>query len=221
MSRKGLFVTTPNRWFPIEFHTVLPLVHWLPKRQHGVELDGEPTVRRGHEQSLARHAPQLAQKLGLFVGAPDVLQHRAGVGVIEAVVVERQVAPVGPDEFHPRILALQEPRVVDPHGGDLVLPRMPGLQIVGVLVAAVAGGPDVDDGVGRSRRHGRHEAGEHLAALVAGDLDRQGFRLGQVVLGVDRYGLAHPALGEIRRERISTESGHVREEASAWAASRT
>ncbi len=29
--RKGIFVTTPNRWFPVEFHTVLPLVHWLPK----------------------------------------------------------------------------------------------------------------------------------------------------------------------------------------------
>jgi hypothetical protein len=28
--RKGLFVTTPNRWFPVELHTVLPLVHWLP-----------------------------------------------------------------------------------------------------------------------------------------------------------------------------------------------
>ena len=28
--RKGIFLTTPNRWFPVEFHTVLPLVHWLP-----------------------------------------------------------------------------------------------------------------------------------------------------------------------------------------------
>ncbi len=28
--RKGMFVTTPNRWFPVEFHSVLPLVHWLP-----------------------------------------------------------------------------------------------------------------------------------------------------------------------------------------------
>jgi SAM-dependent methyltransferase len=23
-------VTTPNRWFPLEFHTVLPFIHWLP-----------------------------------------------------------------------------------------------------------------------------------------------------------------------------------------------
>jgi hypothetical protein len=33
VARKGLFITTPNRWFPIEFHTVLPLVHWLPAQQ--------------------------------------------------------------------------------------------------------------------------------------------------------------------------------------------
>jgi len=31
VARCGIFVTTPNRWFPVEFHTVLPLVHWLPK----------------------------------------------------------------------------------------------------------------------------------------------------------------------------------------------
>lgn len=30
VARLGLFVTTPNRWYPVEFHTVLPLVHWLP-----------------------------------------------------------------------------------------------------------------------------------------------------------------------------------------------
>jgi SAM-dependent methyltransferase len=28
------FVTTPNRWYPVELHTVLPLLHWLPKRVH-------------------------------------------------------------------------------------------------------------------------------------------------------------------------------------------
>jgi SAM-dependent methyltransferase len=30
VARRGIFVTTPNRWFPIEVHTVLPLVHYLP-----------------------------------------------------------------------------------------------------------------------------------------------------------------------------------------------
>jgi hypothetical protein len=30
VARRGIFVTTPNRWFPIEFHTVLPFIHYLP-----------------------------------------------------------------------------------------------------------------------------------------------------------------------------------------------
>ena len=30
VARKGVFITTPNRWFPIEFHTLLPFAHWLP-----------------------------------------------------------------------------------------------------------------------------------------------------------------------------------------------
>lgn len=31
VARRAVFMTTPNRWFPVEFHTVLPLLHWLPK----------------------------------------------------------------------------------------------------------------------------------------------------------------------------------------------
>lgn len=30
VSRRGVLVTTPNRWAPVEFHTVLPFLHWLP-----------------------------------------------------------------------------------------------------------------------------------------------------------------------------------------------
>jgi SAM-dependent methyltransferase len=48
-----VFVSTPNRWFPVEAHTLVPLVHWLPRaprerifsalrrdRWQGVELLG-------------------------------------------------------------------------------------------------------------------------------------------------------------------------------------
>lgn len=31
VAKRSFCITTPNRYFPIEFHTVLPLVHWLPK----------------------------------------------------------------------------------------------------------------------------------------------------------------------------------------------
>lgn len=29
---KKFFFTTPNRWFPIEVHSALPLIHWLPPK---------------------------------------------------------------------------------------------------------------------------------------------------------------------------------------------
>lgn len=31
---KSFFILTPNRFFPVEFHTFLPLVHWLPQEAH-------------------------------------------------------------------------------------------------------------------------------------------------------------------------------------------
>lgn len=29
---RGIWIQTPNRWFPIETHLLTPFVHWLPKR---------------------------------------------------------------------------------------------------------------------------------------------------------------------------------------------
>lgn len=34
VSKKYVFLTTPNRFYPIEFHTYLPFIHWLPKKIH-------------------------------------------------------------------------------------------------------------------------------------------------------------------------------------------
>jgi SAM-dependent methyltransferase len=30
----GFFIAVPNRWFPLEMHTLLPVLHWLPKPWH-------------------------------------------------------------------------------------------------------------------------------------------------------------------------------------------
>ena len=47
---RRVFLTTPNRWFPIELHTRLPLVHWLPERAAGraYDLAGRSWARDNH-----------------------------------------------------------------------------------------------------------------------------------------------------------------------------
>jgi hypothetical protein len=34
ISKKYVFIQTPNRFYPLDFHTMLPLIHWLPKNIH-------------------------------------------------------------------------------------------------------------------------------------------------------------------------------------------
>ncbi len=34
ISKNYVFIQTPNRFYPIDFHTTLPFVHWLPKKIH-------------------------------------------------------------------------------------------------------------------------------------------------------------------------------------------
>lgn len=50
--RKGVFITTPNRWFPIDPHTSLPLIHWLPKRWHRLLLKKFGYDFFSHEKNL-------------------------------------------------------------------------------------------------------------------------------------------------------------------------
>lgn len=39
---KRVYITTPNRWFPIEVHTRLPLLHYLPKKYFDLLLHYTP-----------------------------------------------------------------------------------------------------------------------------------------------------------------------------------
>lgn len=47
---RRVFLTTPNRWFPVEVHTRLPLVHWLPAGAAGrmYDLAGRSWARENH-----------------------------------------------------------------------------------------------------------------------------------------------------------------------------
>ncbi|MBI5826978.1 MAG: methyltransferase domain-containing protein [Deltaproteobacteria bacterium] len=37
---RSFFITTPDRRFPVEFHTILPFLHWLPRSLHQAALRG-------------------------------------------------------------------------------------------------------------------------------------------------------------------------------------
>jgi hypothetical protein len=38
ISKKYVFITTPNRNFFLDFHTAIPIIHWLPKKIHRLIL---------------------------------------------------------------------------------------------------------------------------------------------------------------------------------------
>ena len=74
VARKGIFVTTPNRWFPVEFHTVLPLLHWLP-----------PRLYRSMLARLGREFFACEDNLNLL-SRSDLAQLAAGAGIASAKI---------------------------------------------------------------------------------------------------------------------------------------
>ncbi len=78
--RKGLFVTTPNRWFPVELHSVMPLIHWLPA----------PLFRRVL-RTLRHH--QLAEEANLnLMSRSDLLRLASAAGIPGARVEQARLA---------------------------------------------------------------------------------------------------------------------------------
>lgn len=81
---KGFFLTTPNRWFPLEFHTLLPLLHWLPQpwHQRALRLLGKPfwastdnlnLLSANKVRRLFPHSQQPAVELVRLFGWPSNL----------------------------------------------------------------------------------------------------------------------------------------------------
>jgi SAM-dependent methyltransferase len=77
----GLFLTTPNRYFPVETHTHVPLAHWLPKRAFDLTLRllgrawaagdymhllGRSGLRRVLEEAGVRNARIIVNRIGPF-----------------------------------------------------------------------------------------------------------------------------------------------------------
>jgi hypothetical protein len=80
VSRKGIFVTTPNRWFPIEFHTVLPLLHWLPPKTFRGALTAMGKSFFADEQNLNLLSPATLARAARDAGIPSFRVESVSLG---------------------------------------------------------------------------------------------------------------------------------------------
>jgi SAM-dependent methyltransferase len=89
---RTVFVTTPNRWCPVELHTLWPLVHWLPERIY------RPVLRR-HRPERVGDIRLLTAKglLDLFPPSHEATIARRGMTIV-AVARRRSPAPPSPPE---------------------------------------------------------------------------------------------------------------------------
>jgi SAM-dependent methyltransferase len=77
---KRVFVSTPNRWFPIETHTLLPFVHWLPRSLRDTAL-------RTLNQSYWTHLNLLSKRRLL-----ELFPSSVNVSVVEARITITAIA---------------------------------------------------------------------------------------------------------------------------------
>lgn len=92
VSRKGIFVTTPNRWFPVEFHSVLPLVHWLPPAGFRAVLRflGHDTLAQEAHLNLLSCAHLRRVALAAGIGQPRVTGVRLGGWTSNLLLIARK-----------------------------------------------------------------------------------------------------------------------------------
>lgn len=76
---KRVFITTPNRWFPVEHHTAIPLLHYLPKSIYRSILKNTRWQYWSEEQNL--NLLSLAEFRNCFPENCGVNTLRMGLGL--------------------------------------------------------------------------------------------------------------------------------------------
>jgi ubiquinone/menaquinone biosynthesis C-methylase UbiE len=78
VARKVVFLTTPNRWYPVEFHTALPLVHWLPPAifRSIISMLGHDVLSKEEHLNLLgrKDIVSLCDELGLGIYSIDTVR---------------------------------------------------------------------------------------------------------------------------------------------------
>ena len=92
VGRSGM-VTTPNRFFPIETHTLLPFVHWLGKERFdaAVALVGPQRLKRAFA-TLGRSFPVDELEALRLLGCRDLGEMLRRLDAGHAKVVKNRVA---------------------------------------------------------------------------------------------------------------------------------
>ncbi len=76
VAKRRVFITTPNRWFPVEMHTGLPLLHWLPVRLHRQIMRRLGYDSLSREENLNLLDEAAIRELAAEIGTPSPTIHK-------------------------------------------------------------------------------------------------------------------------------------------------
>jgi len=67
---RRVYLTTPNRWYPVEFHKMIPFLHWLPQRWYRAILRASGDEFYGRAENLDLLSRQGLERLLRETGVP-------------------------------------------------------------------------------------------------------------------------------------------------------
>ena len=77
ISKKFVFITTPNKYFPIDFHTKIPFLHWLPHNIYNfiLRLLGDNFFRYKKNLNLISHKKMILYCKKLNIKNYNIIFH--------------------------------------------------------------------------------------------------------------------------------------------------